>query len=212
MYRPDWTNRAKHVEDVTLDVAFVICDTFYYGPENGFSQEQWERLREPLYKPAVQLYQPNNYLLTTDLKGSAAELIRYYQDVVRLVERHGKDMNRQSSYFWMRPLIFARGEFALTFPWYDTWNEAFPLLDALASPNERLVFDDLEQGWKFDAFSHRGSLFLRQGDFDTGEEYAVVAVDREKLAGQVPSLRQRVTFLLRELSAALGHDYWSQRW
>lgn len=210
MDRPEWMSRAKPVEAVTLDVGFLIADAFYYGPENGFSKEQFQQLREPLYAPKTQQY--GQYLLSAELSESAAELIRYYRDVLRNVARHRKDIDQQSHYFWMRPIIYAGTEFVITFPWYDTWEDATPLLHALALPADGLLFNDLEQGWEFHAIAEGDRLFLRQGELDSGEEHLVIAVDRARLSGQVPAVRHRVGRLIRELSAALGRDYWSQSW
>lgn len=50
-----------------------------------------------------------------------------------------------SPYFWMRPLIFAREDSAITFPWYDTWEESARVLEALASVHEGLVFHDRDR-------------------------------------------------------------------
>lgn len=210
MERPEWVSRAKPVEAVSLDVGFLIAESFYYGPDNGFLQEEWQQLREPLYQPSINRY--GDYLLSAELGESTDELVRYYQDVTRLVARHGKRLGQQSHYFWMRPLIFARGGFAITFPWYDTWGEAVPVLDALAGPGEGLLFHDLEQGWEFHAFAEGDRLLLRQGDLDSGEEHLVIATDRQRLGGQVPTVRERVARLLQQLVAALGRDYWSRRW
>jgi hypothetical protein len=209
MDQPEWTSRAKPVEAVCVDIGFLIAKSFYYGPDNGFSQEQWLQLQEPLYQPKIELY--GQYLLSANLVESAAELIRYYQDVARLVAHHQKEIERQSQYFWMRPVIFARGEFAVEFPWYDAWQEAVPLLDALTASSDGWVYDDLEQGWEFQAFAEGDRMFLRQGDFDSGEEHFVINANRIQLAGQVPVVRERVARLLQELSAALGRDYWSRR-
>jgi hypothetical protein len=210
MDRPEWITRAKPVDAVSVDVGFLIAETFYHGLENGFTQEQWQQLQEPLYQPKIERY--GQYVLSAELSESAAELVRYYQDVLRLVARHRKEIDQQSHYFWMRPVIFARGEFAITFPWYDTWEEAGPVLDALAGPGEGLLFHDLEQGWEAHAFADGGRLFMRQGDFDSGEEHLVIAADRARLGGQVPAVRERVGRLVQELSVALGRDYWSRRW
>jgi hypothetical protein len=210
MDRPEWISRAKPIETVVVDVGFLISESFYFGPESDFTQEQWEQLREPLYRPKVERY--GDYLLSSELRESAAELVRYYQDVLRFVANHRKETAQQSHYFWMRPLIFARGTFAITFPWYDTWQEATPVLDALAGPGEGLLFHDLDQGWEFHAFVEGDRLFLRQGDFDGGEEHFAIGVDRAQLVGQVPAVRERVGRLVQELSAALGRDYWSRRW
>lgn len=210
MDRPEWISRATPVEAVSVDVGFLISESFYHGPENGFTREQWQQLREPLYRPKAERY--GDHMLSSVLDESAAELVRYYQDVLRLVARHRKQIGHQSQYFWMRPLIYARGEFAITFPWYDTWGEATPVLAALAGPGEGVLFHDLEQGWEFHAYAEGDCLFLRQGDFDSGEEHLAVAAGRAQVASQVPAVRERVDRLVRELSAALGRDYWSRRW
>jgi hypothetical protein len=210
MDRPEWTSRAKPVEGVCVDIGFLIDKSFYYGPDNDFTAEQWEQLREPLYQPKVELY--GQYLLSAELEESAVELIRYYQDVMRVVAHHWKEIRRHSRYFWMRPVIFARGEFAIQFPWYDTWREAVPALNALMASSDGLVFEDMEQGWEFQTFAEGDRLFLRQGGFDSGEDLFVINANRLQLAGQVPAVRERVERLLQELSAAMGRDYWSHRW
>jgi hypothetical protein len=163
---------SKAVESVEVDVGFLIERTFYYGPENGFTQEQWQQLREPLYQPTIELY--GNLLLSADMRESVAELVPYYQDVERLIVYHMKKMGQQSHYFWMRPLIFTRGEFAITFPWYDTWEEAVPMLDALTALGDGQLFHDLDQGWEFHAFADGDQLVLRQGDLDSGKEHIVI--------------------------------------
>lgn len=207
MDRPEWTVRANPVVPVDVDVGFLIAETYYYGPENDFTDEQWQQLREPLYQPKVERY--GDYLLSAALVESAAELVQYYLDVVRLASHHRKNLRQQSQYFWMRPLIFARGEFAITFPWYDTWEETIPVLDALASARDGLVYHDMDQGWEFQAFAEADSLFLRQSDLDSGEEHFVIETSQSVLASRVPVIRQRVDRLVKELSVALGHNYWT---
>jgi len=49
MDRPEWISRATPIEAVRVDVGFLIAETFYHGPENGFTQEQWQQLREALH-------------------------------------------------------------------------------------------------------------------------------------------------------------------
>jgi hypothetical protein len=209
MDRPDWTSRATAVDAVRVDVGFLVSETFYYGPGHGWSPEQWQQLREPLYQPQIERY--GQYVLSAVLEKSAAELIRYYQDALRLIARHRKLPGQQLGYFWMRPLLFAPGDFYIDFPWYDTWEEAVPVLEALASPNDGLLFQDMDEGWEFQAFAEGDRLFLRQSDFPSGEDYSVVAADRATVAGQVPAVRQRVGRVLGELVAAVGRDYWSRR-
>lgn len=207
---PEWISRAKMAATVTMEVGFLISKTFYYGPENDFTQEQWQKLREPLHQPAHEQY--GDFLLSAELEMSVEELVQYYRDVIRLVAKYRKVMGQQSHYFWMRPLIFSRGEFAISFPWYDTWQEALPVLNALESTSDGLLFDDMDQGWQLEMFAEGGHLYLRQSDFDSGEEQFVIAANRAQIASQVPTLRNRVTHQLQELTAAFGKDYWSRRW
>ena len=96
--RPEWMSRAKPVEGVRVDIAFFIAKSFYYGPENGYSKKQWDQLREPLYQPGGERY--GDFLLSAELKDSAAELIRY---VLRLVARHRKDIAQQSVHTQAEP-------------------------------------------------------------------------------------------------------------
>lgn len=209
MDRPDWISRAQPAETARIDVGFLISDTFYFGPENNFTEEEWLTLRAPLYKPRVERY--GDFVLSAALSESPAELVRYYQDVVRLVSLHGRKIDQAVQYFWMRPLIYSRGEFAIEFPWYDTWEEAIPLLNSLAATGDGMVFEDLDQGWEVHVFADRDRLFVRQGDFDSGEEHFVVAASRMQFVRQVQEVRQRVGSLLQDLTAELGRDYWSRR-
>ena len=205
---PSGSAAAKPVEAIRVDIGFLIAKTFYYGPENGFSDDQWQQLRQPLlYRPNVALY--HNYLLSAELRESADELIRYYSDVLRLVAHHGKDIHRNSNYFWLRPVLIAAGGFDISFPWYDTWDESVPMLAALGGKDNGLIFHDIEQGWEFHAFGDENRLFLREGDSDSGADHVAIALDRDLLSGQIPAVRQRVDRVIPELSVALGRDYWS---
>ena len=208
---PEWVARAKPVEAAAVDVGFLVSDSFYFGPENNFSPEQWKTLREPLYQP--KLPRRDRYLLTETLTKpkSRKELFKYYADVIRLIGKYERPWVRQRFYFWVRPLIFWPGVFQIGFPWYDTWEEAKPLLAALEAEREGEIFSDLEQGWEVDIFASGSQLFLRQGDFDSKEEQECVSCDRGRLARQVPRLRDRCERLLSELCAQFGQDYWTRR-
>ena len=210
IHQPEWTIRAKPVEAIRVDVGFLIRESFYYGPENGFTQEQWQQLREPLYQPKVEKY--GDYLLSTELGELTSELVLYYQDVLRLVASHQKEIGQELDYFWMRPMIFARGEFDIDFPWYDTWEDAVRLLDALAGASDGLLVDDLDQGWDFQAFADGSHIFLREGNWENNEEHIVIAANRAQLSSQIPVVRERVAHLIGDLSVALGRNYWSSIW
>jgi len=205
----EWLSRAKPVDAAIVEIAFVVSQSFYFGPEKEASMKQLQSLREPLYQPAVARH--HTYVLTSVLADSPDELLKHYRDVIRLKDKHGKRWTRQPTYFWMRPLIFSPDLFEIGFPWYDTWEEAKPLLAALEAPGEGELFSDVDQGWEVTIVASASRLFIRQGDSDSGEEHECVSCDRSDLARQIPPLRTRCERILANLRHDLGHDYWSRR-
>jgi hypothetical protein len=209
MDNPEWVTRARPVDGAVIEVGFVISDSFYFGPENDFSLEQWHALQEPLYQPALQRH--GHYVLTNALAENRSELLKHYADVIRMRDKYAKQWLMQPPYFWMRPLIFSLGAFDISFPWYDTWEETKHLLDALERSGEGEIFSELEQGWEVAIVASGSRLLIRQGDLDSGEEQVCVSLDRATLTGQITILRDRCNRILSELRRELGHDYWSRR-
>lgn len=209
MAKPGWIERAQPMDPVYIDVGFVISESFYHGPANGFTEEQWRELREPLVQPPVE--RRRRYVMSAALTRSRSELIDHYRDVLRLAEKHRRDIRRCESYFWIRPLIFTDDSFEIPFPWCDTWQEARSVLDGLGAAEEGVLFKDIDQGWRFEAFAEKGKLFLCHSAFDDGEPCAVIATDRARFVEQIPPLRERVERVIQELSAAIGEDFWSGR-
>ncbi len=117
-----------------------------------------------------------------------------------------------SSYFWLRPVIYSRGVFDITFAWHDTWEEAETVLDSLSANHEGGLYDFIEQGWQFEAFAEHGTLFIREADPDNDVEHCCIATDRHRLSEQIPAVRERMMRVLQELRTTFGHDYWLKRW
>jgi hypothetical protein len=206
---PDWLGRARRVENPVLEVGFIVWDDLYYGPENGFSAEEWNALREPLYRPALELLPRHvSYVLTSVLEPSVDELVRHYQDVLRLAEKHGREPSR--SHFWLQPFIFSPGGLDIPFEWHDTADDAERVFSSLQAPDEGLLFHDLDEGWEVEVFASGDRLFIRHSDFTTETELACVWCDRAALVSQVEPLRTRLNAILAKLRAALGADYWSR--
>jgi hypothetical protein len=210
MELPEWAARATPVENPILEVGFVVWDDFYYGPKNGYSREQWQTLREPLYRPAMELYHRNvDYALTAALEHSLGEMVRHYQDVLRLAEKHG--IAAPQPHFWVKPYLFFDGGGEIPFDWHDTREQAEWVFSALESPGDGEIFDGVEQGWEVNIVADGGRLFIRHADFDTQQEHACIRCDRGTLVRQAAPLRARLDRILAELRAALGADYWSRR-
>lgn len=205
---PEWLDKARPVEEATIEVGFVIRDSFYYGPENAILSKS--ALREPLYQPQVARY--GGLVFTGALETSVEELVNYYADVLRLIRKHCKDLSRQSHYFWLRPMIFSTGGFAISFPWYDTWVDCACVLDNFEANSCGIVYSDIEQGWQLDVYADGDRLFLRQTDSDTGEEHCCVCCGRKQLTGQIAPLRVRAARILDHLRQTFGRDLWSRSW
>lgn len=210
MELPEWAGRARRVERPVLEVGFLVWTDFYYGPENDFSAEQWQSLREPLYQPRVEMHHSHvDLVFTSALDGSASELVRHYRNVLRLAEEHARPPAR--SHFWLRPFILSAGEPEVPFDWHDTREDAEALLSDLEKPVEGELFHDLDQGWEVEVFASGDRLFIRYANFDTQEELACFCCDRAALVRQVAPLRVRLDAILAELRMALGADYWSRK-
>jgi hypothetical protein len=138
-------------------------------------------------------------------------LIRYYQDVLRLIERHGQQADENEQYFWLKPVIYTRGVFDITFSWHDTWVEAETALDNLSATSEGSLYEDFEQGWHFESFAEGARLFLRDSDPDFNKEHVCIVTDRRAFSEQIPTVRERMTRVLQELRTTFGRDYWSGR-
>ncbi len=202
----DWRANATAMDGVTVDIGFIIAQTFYHGPENGFTREQWETLREPVYAPKIPRY--GDYALTRDAADADVELVAYAEDVVRLCRKHDREP-AHSSCFWLRPLVFKRGSFAIVFPWYDTYEEAWTFLNALAETAPR--FSDQDQGWEVRVESDDDRLLICQRDPDADRTHIAVSTPLQDLRRQAPAVVERTTRLIARLTQACGHDYWSVR-
>lgn len=200
----DWFERAPFYTEVNLDVGFILQDSFYYGPQNGFSQEQWESLRAPLYRPAIKLF-ADHYCLSSRLGDQPSELEKYYSSALQLAHQHARPLKPGDSPFWLRPLIFAEDRFCFNFPWYDTVEETRRCLNGLLTGH----FDDQDQGWRFEAQTRGQRVYLRQSDPDHEREIEVACVAAEVLMRQVPDCLARLEAQIRFLCQRLGRNYWT---
>jgi hypothetical protein len=210
---PAWTATCVAVEPaahVFIDIAFVLWPSFYYGPRNGFSAEQWEALREPLYQPPIAMHeQAPGLVLSADCIGHEEALCAHYRDVIEKAARHRQPLE-DSAHFWNRPVIHSPGRFLLSFPWHDRFLDGRVFLDAIATAAPGEVFSDLEQGWELEIHLDRqDTLYLHDGNPDAQECHLWLKFPREPLRQQAKAVRARAAGLIALMATELGRDYWS---
>ena len=191
-----------------VEVVFLIQENLYIGPENGFTQEQWQNSREGLYQPDIK--KNGRFVLSSDVAGHEEELVRYYKDVIAKAKIHGKDIKKDSSHFWNRPKIHFPNGFTFSFPWYDRLIEARRLFEALSSSNcDGEVFSDLDQGWEVVFWRQDGMLYASEFDPDDETTRESFKFDHQPIKSQIVELVPRVERIISILSDQLGNDYWS---
>ena len=202
----DWKEDVEYIEDIQIDVGFTVADSFYHGPDNDFTESQYQEMRVPLYQPSFERFR--NFALSRHIKGKESELLTHYRDVVEKHAQYKKDINL-STYFWNRPFIFKGENVHLSFPWYDNFRAGKFVLDRLASISSGEVFSGLDQGWELEIFADNDLLYARQRDFDTGKIYSQIVFDRAPICDSAARLVPIVSELIEFLSAGLDKDYWS---
>lgn len=205
-----WFSDTSHIPFLEAEVCFLINDAFYFGPDTFEDlTANFEKYSEALGPPGIPRMVPS-LVRTTEAFGNEAELVGYYEQVVRLARKHNQPFNSIRQYFWLRFRLWNTEEKTyLTFPWYDSFSEIDGFITALAAGNEGLVFHDGDQGWELEVYSHGGLLYFRQRDRDADEIQVKVSVSRENLLNQLGMLRERAIGIIGTLSDALGADVWS---
>ena len=200
----DFARASKYLPDLAPDVAFLIKPDFFYG---NINKPEPNDLRDKVVKLAVPRQTRKGHLvLSAAAVGHEAELARYYTSVVKAATLHRKQLKDKTHYFWMRPVLLSRGEVILTFPWYDTFPESAGLLKSLVDPlPEGLIFEDMEQGWRFGAYATAEKVYFLQGT-ETGNHTAV-HTDRARLQQAAAGALARTRQILEILVKQVGQDY-----
>ena len=218
---PSWTQRARNLDEVLVEIAFPVRPDFYFGPENRFTEEMWERMREPLYAPAVAAEAPHlddefaRRLLTGPLQGSADELIRYYSDVLRLIEKHRKKVINHRGYFTLEPILYSpAGDFELRFILDEHWETAALMLSNLENQRDGMLYDAIDEGWALEVLGSGDRLYIRLGDpeAEAEEDGICISCERRRVVDQIAPLRERTRIIRRALTTAFPVDYWSLQW
>jgi hypothetical protein len=202
------TQTAPWIEDVVLDVAFLLQESLYYGPENRFSEEQWNTFRDPLYRPRLATYGRGRILLGEALT-ERTELLRYYESVLQTAANRGKVLRPACPEFWLRVVLLSGDEELVSCAWHDTVDEALSLLDAIVSPGDGELYHDIDQGWELQILADETGVQVKQADPDSGMVQAYFQCNRHALTTQAKAANQKLREMVSWLTSELGGNYWS---
>jgi hypothetical protein len=212
--RSAWTfDSAWCEEPVFIDIGFLLEPAFYFGPENNFTAQQWEELRDPLEQPRIRkrkhgAHHAWNCVLSADVVGHEEELRRHFQDVVAKAKHHGKSL-KNSTCFWNDLFIYAPERFTIDFPWHDQLRDIKPLVQTLAQATEGLVLSDRDQGWEVDIELHEGVLYVQQQDPDSEIIHHNVKFEYQPFRNQAVELLPRVERIVAFVADRLGENHWT---
>lgn len=201
----DWQQHSTMQEGVKLDIGFSLSETFYYGPPNNHTPEQYQSMRVPLYQPKIR--KTKHLYLSSDILGNEEELERHYQDVLDKFEEYGKEI-KWCSHFWTKPVIY-NATFFVPLLWHDTFTEASNFLDNLTTENEGLIYSDMDQGWAIEIIGQENLLYVYICDPDTDTLHCNIKCTWSDLRAQAAERIPQVSILVQRLSNTFGRDYWT---
>lgn len=202
----DWTKDTERKEKASIEIGLLLTETFNYGPDYIEQGKGLERLETDLYKPEVPRY--GDFVLCGEAKGHEEELFRYYRNILRLCKKHGKSPWLHKHYFWIRPIVYSRGDFSFTFPWYDTLAEAKWMIERLSTRDEGEVAHDMDQSWEFQAFTQSDRLYVRERDPESGEVNWAFDLPRGSIQKTAVRAVEEADALIGYLTKRLGANYW----
>lgn len=201
--------QTEYVPDLKVDMGYIISNDFYYGPENGWSEDDWKNKREVLEKPSIALY--GQYALSEDFWGNEDQLLSYYRSVLIAAKKHNKERKAGDNCYWLRPIVYKKGLNSISFPWYDTFVEGLPFLEALATNRQGLIFDDLDQGWQVAVFSEKDKFHFIERDWEEDKAHWLVSCNREIVSDMARQAIERTKKQIEFLTSNIGTDLWTKR-
>lgn len=145
------------------------------------------------------------------LTNNQDEIIKYYQSVINLSEKHNKKLSH--SYFWIRPFIrnLETNKVLVGFPWFDTLTEIRRLFLELNQETQGNIFFDADQSWQLIIDNYKGQIFIKEFDPDENEIYCQISIDRQSMIEQKDKLLLQTEEIINNLTEYFGKDYWTKR-
>lgn len=204
-----WFAEAVSVNSLKAEICFLISRDFYFGPDRPVDPSDLQRLTVPLSLPKIARV-AESMVRSEEAVGHEAELVSYYEQIVRLARKHRRPFNSIRHYFWLRFWLWSdEQKIDISFPWYDSFSEIDRFIGAVSREGEGLVNLDGEQGWEMEVHVRGDDLYLRERDPDADETFLVVSSPRGRLIAELTGLRERTVGLIGHLSDAMGADVWT---
>ena len=201
-----WMSEATRAELRLLDIGFVVSDSYYYGPDKDFTQEQWAELREPIPDPGID--KVHGYISFSSVEDDVGPVVEYYENVGRLAGKHRKPLGPRSPYTWIRPFISFGEKSCITCPWYDTKEEAESFLSSFALQAEGEIVGDTDQGWELVACVKGGIAYFHEWDPDYEQGHVSICCDYPPVYEAAKCAQIRLNKVIAQLHEKLGVNYW----
>ncbi|HTK03160.1 MAG TPA: hypothetical protein VL401_00075 [Alphaproteobacteria bacterium] len=174
------------VDDLESDLVFLINTKFYYGPDNGFSIEEYNEKQTQLKKINLKVFDDESSgrtrVLGSEVLRNFSRYETYVADVLAMYQKYNKQIPSYPSYFWLRPIMYSKkANQEITFSWHDTFDEAQRILESLSGNIEGTLYSDLEQGWEVYAAKKGDKFIVWEDGFDQGGLVAAMTTKYEDM-------------------------------
>ena len=202
-----WIAHAPLSTDIGVEVAFLIKEILYFGPDDDLTEESERRFSKPIYQPALPM-RANRRILSSEALRDPGELVKYYRDVIDLARKHSKQIAPADPYFWLRPVILEADIEVVSFGWSDTFEEATHFLSAVRASADGQLFWNVDQGWHTEVVGRGPDIFIRAGDPHYKKTFRCFGTSRRQLSEQSSTIEDGVRRIRSILVEAIGSNYW----
>lgn len=210
-----YISQAEYVQDLKVDICFLIHDNFYYDDESIVSEEEapWKKQMEFLKRPTFPLHE-NCCALSSDVEGNEQSLVTYYDSILDNAKQHNKTLAAGDSCFWLNPIIFKDNSKSIGFPHHTTFADAVSFLSILQSNEDGCIFDEQDLDWHLAVYTEKEKIYFVCAWFDEcfeqEEPYWCVSNNRAAFVEMSKAVLKRVEKQINILSQRLGKDYWTR--
>jgi hypothetical protein len=203
---PTWTNCSVAAEDLTPQFSFALSRSVYVGDPNNAEQIHSGTFDRPLRLPSLDARDPLRPTAAEAI-GREAELAAYFRQVMTL--KGARPRPGDVGYWLQLEFVSAGDGKAIEFPWWDQVSDAGAFFAWLRDKDATDEFFDVDQGWMLRAAQKAGRLHIQHTDFDCGEEFANLSVERAVFLGRLDAAEADIRRVIAALKTELGVDPWS---